>query len=219
MHWSLCTKIGTYIYFKVLFKRQFALLVLIPLNSLHCYFLLVLVFSLSFCFQATEECLSPTNGKYISNYNVPPHIITKIAESLSYNDFLIFFWRHQVCAVLSLPYQCFHLSIHIILQLTVSYSCHFSTHTFLIPSKTDTFLVFLNECFSACNDFSKTIAKSSVSLLTNFLKTLTCVFKFSKWLFPQCKTVFNQFLIMHFSILAFPPHQFKKQSILDLVYF
>lgn len=191
MHWSLCTKIGTYIYFKVLFKRQFALLVLIPLNSLHCYFLLVLVFSLTFRFQATEECLSPTNGKCISNYNVPPHIITKIAESLSYNDLLIFFFlRHQVCAVWSLPYQCFHLSIHIILQLTVSYSCHFSTHI-LIPSKTDTFLVFLNACFSTGNDFSKIIAKSSVSLVTNFLNALTCVFKFSRWLFPQCKTVFT----------------------------
>lgn len=39
-----------------------------------------------------------------------------------------FFLRHKVCAVLSLPYQSLYLSIYIILQLTVSYFCHFSTH-------------------------------------------------------------------------------------------
>lgn len=91
------------IYFKVLFKRQFALLVLIPLNSLHSYFFLVLVFNPSFSFQATEKCLSPTNGKYLSNYNVPPHITTKIAESL-YNDLLIFFFFFEtssLCSVVS----------------------------------------------------------------------------------------------------------------------
>jgi len=60
-----------YIYFKVLFKRQFSLLVLIPLKSRHCYFLLVLIFSPLFSFQAIEECLSPINGKYLSNYQVP----------------------------------------------------------------------------------------------------------------------------------------------------
>lgn len=92
-----------HIYFKVLFKRQFVPLVLIPLNSLRCCFLLVLGFSPSFSFQTTEECLSPTNGKYLSNYNVPPHIITTIAESLSYNDLLIifFFETSSLCSVVS----------------------------------------------------------------------------------------------------------------------
>lgn len=178
------------IYFKVLFQRLFAFKVLIPLHSRHSCFSLVLFFSPSFSFQVTEEYFSPTHGKCISNYNVPPQVANKTAESLSYDDLLRgFYWDVESAQCGLFPINV--LSIYIILQLTLSYACHFYNHVF--NSLQNRHLSCVSYCFSACNDFSKKIARSSKSLLINFLKALTCIFRLSKWLFPWCKTVFNHF--------------------------
>lgn len=120
-----------------------------------------------------------------------------------------------------MQYSLFPLTafIYLMLQLLVSFFFFaISLHTFLIPSGIDAFLCFLY--IPLTSELFRITAKNSESLIANCFKSLAGILRISKRkLSPQYKTVFNHFLIIRFSTLAFPLHQIKEQSTLDLVYF